>query len=77
MSLLFDRTEAVILALDNDDAGRSALRHLKELYISSGRNIKVFNYNGIEAKDIGENNVTDKQIIQGLVTATPLSLTRV
>lgn len=76
MNLLFDRAEVIVLALDNDDAGRSAIMSLRNRYISSGRTIKVFNYQGIEAKDIGEESVTDLQILQGIRTATSLSLTR-
>lgn len=77
MDLLFDRVDVIILALDNDDAGWSAVRQIKEKYLSSGRVIKVLNYNGIEGKDIGEPNVTDKQIRQAVLGATSLSLTRV
>lgn len=76
MDLLFDIAEVIIIAMDNDEPGRAAARAIKEKYLRSGKTIKFINYDGIEGKDIGEPNVTDRQIRQAVLTATPMVLTR-
>ncbi|APC46364.1 DNA primase [Streptomyces phage BRock] len=76
MDLLFDVAEVIIIAMDNDEPGRLAAREIKEKYLRSGKTIKFINYDGIEGKDIGEPNVTDVQIRQSILTATPMVLTR-
>lgn len=76
MDLLFEVADAIVIALDNDDAGREAMRKIKQRYTSRAHLIKVINYSGIEGKDIGERTVTDEQVRQSILTATPLILTR-
>lgn len=77
MDLLFDRVNVIIIALDNDDAGREQARKLRQKYLRSGKSIKFLNYSGIEGKDIGEPEVTDNQIRQAVLTSVALPLARI
>jgi hypothetical protein len=77
MDLLFDRVSVIIIALDNDDAGREAARKIKQRYLRSGKTIKFLNYSGIEGKDIGEPGVTDAQIRRAVLTSVALPLARI
>lgn len=77
MDLLFDRASVIIIALDNDDAGREQARKLRMKYLRSGKSIKFLNYSGIEGKDIGEPGTTDKQIRNAVMTSVPLPLARI
>lgn len=72
MNLLFDRVKTVIVALDNDEAGLKMMAELKRKYLEHGRDIRFINYEGIEAKDIGEVTVTNSQIVQAIETALPI-----
>lgn len=76
MELLFDIADVIIIAMDNDEAGRAAAKDIKQRYLRSGKTIKFINYKNIEGKDIGEPNVTDKQIRESILTATSMVLTR-
>lgn len=63
LDLLFDRAEVVILALDNDTAGLTKMWDLRNRYLRSGKKIRFVDYSHIpEAKDIGTEGVTDKDI---------------
>lgn len=73
LDLLFDVAEIIIFALDNDDAGLTKMRDLRSRYLSSGRRIKFINYSHIpDAKDIGTDGVSDKDIQQSILTAKSL-----
>jgi DNA primase len=78
MSLIIHNAESVIVAMDNDEAGRT--QSLKMLGLNkkgfAGRRLipfdyhirmKFFSYDGIDAKDVGD--MTDEQIHQGISTA--------
>lgn len=77
MDLLFDRVPVIVIALDNDDAGREAARKIRQKYLRSGKTIKFLNYSGIEGKDIGEPEVTDTQIRNAVMTSVALPLARI
>lgn len=77
MDLLFDRVSVIVIALDNDDAGREAARKIRQKYLRSGKTIKFLNYSGIEGKDIGEPEVTDTQIRNAVMTSVALPLARI
>lgn len=77
MDLLFDRVSVIVVALDNDDAGREAARKIKQRYLRSGKTIKFLNYTDIEGKDIGEPGVTDAQIRRAVLTSVALPLARI
>lgn len=77
MDLLFDRVNVIIVALDNDDAGREQARKIRQKYLRSGKSIKFLNYSGIEGKDIGEPEVTDAQIRKAVLTSVALPLARI
>jgi DNA primase len=77
MDLLFDRVSVIVIALDNDDAGREQARKLRQKYLRSGKSIKFLNYSGIEGKDIGEPEVTDNQIRKAVLTSVALPLARI
>lgn len=77
MDLLFDRVNVIVVALDNDDAGREQARKLRQKYLRSGKSIKFLNYSGIEGKDIGEPEVTDNQIRKAVLTSVALPLARI
>lgn len=77
MDLLFDRVSVIIIALDNDDAGREAARKIRQRYLRSGKTIKFLNYTDIEGKDIGEPGVTDAQIRRAVLTSVALPLARI
>lgn len=70
LELLFDRAEIVIFALDNDPAGRNKMRDLRARYLRSGKRIKFVDYSHIpEAKDLGTEGVTDKDIQRAIINA--------
>ncbi len=77
MDLLFDRVSVIVIALDNDDAGREAARKIRQRYLRSGKTIKFLNYTDIEGKDIGEPGVTDAQIRRAVLTSVALPLARI
>ena len=77
MDLLFYRVSVIVIALDNDDAGREAARKIRQKYLRSGKTIKFLNYSGIEGKDIGEPEVTDTQIRNAVMTSVALPLARI
>lgn len=77
MDLLFDRVNVIVVALDNDDAGRQAARKIRQRYLRSGKTIKFLNYSDIEGKDIGEPGVTDAQIRRAVLASVALPLARI
>ena len=70
LSLLFEVADIVVIALDNDRDGHRYSSKLRQKFLGKGKNIRFFNYRGINAKDIGE--MTDEQIYQGLDTTRSL-----
>jgi DNA primase len=60
--------DKVIVALDNDKAGREASIKLYRSMPSPRHGIRWWNYSGIDAKDIGD--MTDEEIERGCLTAT-------
>ena len=77
MELLFETADRIVLALDNDEAGRESIRKIKRNYLHYAHLMRVINYSGIEGKDIGEKTVTDEQARRSIETARPLILTRI
>ncbi len=65
-ALLSDRASQIVLALDNDDAGREA--QAKLVAKLRGKEVFEFNYGTSEAKDIGE--MDKDEIYDGLRYAT-------
>ena len=68
LRLLTHIANRVIVAMDNDDAGMEANKHIYKTMDTPRRGIRWWNYNGCSAKDIGE--MTDEEIERGLTTAT-------
>jgi len=66
--MLSNMADRLIVALDNDDAGRAASKRLSKLLPNFRKGILWFNYAGTDAKDIGD--MTDDQIKQGTESAT-------
>src|SRR6267142_346054 len=70
LELLFDRAEIIIFALDNDAAGLSKMRSLRERYLRSGKRIKFVDYSHIPwAKDLGTEGVTNQDIQKSVLRA--------
>jgi DNA primase len=73
LDLLFDRADIIIFALDNDAAGLSKMRSLRERYLRSGRRIKFIDYSHIpDAKDLGTEGVTNQDIQQAVLKSKSL-----
>lgn len=68
LELLTQVADRVIVAMDNDDAGVTASQRIYKKISTPRRGLLWWNYNGVDAKDIGD--MTDDQIAQGLETAT-------
>ncbi len=66
--LLRERAGRIVLALDNDDAGRAGQDKLIEHL--GGKKLHAFNYGSTGAKDPGD--MSDEQLMDGIRTATPL-----
>jgi len=66
--LLTHIANRIVVAMDNDEAGRRASEYLYKSLDTPRRGLRWWNYSGTEAKDIGE--MTDKEIERGLATAT-------
>lgn len=69
MALLIDSAETIVLALDHDDAGRTSMLRLINLYRRQVR-LKIVRYRPEDPKDIGE--MTDGQIHRLLRRAVPV-----
>ncbi|MFE9834054.1 toprim domain-containing protein [Streptomyces sp. NPDC005551] len=54
MQMLFEHSELVIIARDNDRAGWKAAEAIKQRYRGMGRRIGFWNYTGSDAKDPGD-----------------------
>ena len=61
------RASQVIAAFDNDEAGKKACEQMLGFARKYGMELKYFNYEGIDVKDIGD--MTEKEILQGISTA--------
>lgn len=68
LELLTQVADRIIVAMDNDDAGVTASQRIYKKISTPRRGLLWWNYNGVDAKDIGD--MTDDQIAQGLETAT-------
>lgn len=68
MQLLLHVADAVVIAMDNDDAGIKSSQSIYKIMSSPRRGIKWWNYSGTSAKDIGD--MTDDEIESGLKSAT-------
>lgn len=62
--LLTQRFDKLILAMDNDTAGRNETKRLNAVLPSFRNGIRFWNYTPTDPKDIGE--MTDHQIVTGL-----------
>ena len=61
------RATQVIAAFDNDDAGKKACAQMLGFARKYGMELKFFNYDGIDVKDVGD--MTEEEIRQGIDTA--------
>lgn len=61
------RSEVVIAAFDNDEAGKKACEQMLGYARKYGIELKYFNYDGIDVKDVGD--MTVEEIYRGLATA--------
>lgn len=59
--------EAVIVAMDNDEAGRESSKAMLEWSVRLGFEVRFFDYTGIEVKDIG--GMSKAEIVQGIENA--------
>lgn len=66
--LLTHIADRVVIAMDNDDAGKASSKSLYQFLDTPRRGIRWWNYSGTDAKDIGD--MTDEEIERGLATAT-------
>ena len=57
----------IIAAFDNDDAGKKACEQMLGFARKYGMELKYFNYDGIDVKDVGD--MTEREIKQGVETA--------
>lgn len=64
---LLRRAEHLVIAMDNDDAGRKSSKHILRLMRKFGIEGSFFDYSGTDAKDIGE--MTAHEIESGLSNA--------
>lgn len=60
--------DTVVIAMDNDKAGREACKRLYKTMSTPRKGVRWWNYDGMDVKDIGD--MTDDQIERGLATAT-------
>lgn len=68
LRLLTYIADRIVVAMDNDEAGHEANKFLYKNMDTPRNGIRWWNYSGTSAKDIGE--MTDDEIVSGLVTAT-------
>lgn len=68
LKLLVYVADKVIIALDNDQAGRDASMKLYKRMPAPRGGVRWWNYKGTDAKDIGD--MTDSEIEAGMLTAT-------
>ena len=68
MKLLLHVADAVVVAMDNDEAGIESSKKIYKIMGTPRRGIKWWNYSGTSAKDIGD--MSDDEIEQGFVTST-------
>lgn len=61
------RVPQVIAAFDNDQAGKKACEQMMGFSRKYGMNLKFFNYQGIDVKDVGD--MVESDITRGLETA--------
>ena len=73
MALIIAHADKVIMALDNDRDGMKYSEMMRTLH-ARRINMSFLNYDGIDAKDVGE--MTDEQIFQAYSTATSSTVTR-
>lgn len=66
--LLTHIADRLVIAMDNDEAGRESSKYLYKVLDTPRRGIRWWNYAGTDAKDIGD--MTDEEIERGLSTAT-------
>lgn len=59
--------EAVVVAMDNDEAGRDSSKAILDWSIRLGFEVRFFDYSGIDVKDIG--GMSKAEIYQGLEKA--------
>ena len=61
------RSSQVIAAFDNDEAGKKACEQMLGFARKYGMELKFFNYEGIDVKDVGD--MTEQEIETGISTA--------
>lgn len=59
--------EAVVVAMDNDDAGRESSKAMLEWSVRLGFEVRFFDYSGIDVKDIG--GMSKAEIYKGIENA--------
>lgn len=70
LRLLTSVADTLIVAMDNDNAGKEANKRIYRNIGTPRRGIRWWNYSGTDAKDIGD--MTDNEIEHGFCTATVL-----
>jgi 5S rRNA maturation endonuclease (ribonuclease M5) len=70
LRLLTAIADSIIIAMDNDKAGKEASKRIMKNLGTPRRGTRWWNYSSTDAKDIGD--MTDDEIEQGLKTATVL-----
>lgn len=70
LRLLTNVADCVVVAMDNDKAGKEANKNIYKRIGSPRRGIRWWNYAGTDAKDIGD--MTDDEIEHGFLTSTVL-----
>lgn len=66
LNRVLDATDTLIVAMDNDTAGKRSAADIYQ-FLAGRMTLRFFEYEGIDAKDIGE--MTDEQIHQGFDNA--------
>lgn len=68
LRLLTNVADRVIVAMDNDKAGRESSKNIFKMITHPRKGLYWWNYRGTDAKDIGD--MTDEEIEHGFTTAT-------
>jgi 5S rRNA maturation endonuclease (ribonuclease M5) len=64
---LIREADEIVFALDNDESGVNASKAILESSIKHGYEVRFFNYEGIDMKDVG--GMSKAEILKGLETA--------
>jgi len=68
ISVLASRFDRLIIAMDNDPAGKLETKRLRKALPSFRKGLRFWSYDGVSCKDLGD--MSDYQIIRGLTQVT-------